>query len=432
MSAAAKAKRTNREIEVIVYERGRHISYAACGAPYFIAGDVPDYHELIVRTPEQMRKQGVLAHIRHEVSSIDSRSRTVTVHNLDGGHEFLTEFDRLVIATGAHPAQVRLPGSALPGIFTLRSLATARAIHRFLAEHNPRHAVIVGGGYIAVEMAETFRRLGLEVTMLIRSGKVLRTTLDDDTRDAVQSEFSRHGVKVIQSTPVAFEGTDRLEAIVTGDGSFSCEAALLGMGAQPNVQLAQAAGVALGTTGAIATDSHMRTSLPNIYAAGDCAEAMHLVTGKPAYIPLGSTANKQGRVAGTNAGGGSATFAGVVGTMVVRAFDLAVATTGLSTSQAKAEGYDTAETLIQAKDISHYFPGAADIRVKLVVDTQTSRLLGGQIVGHRRVAKRIDVLATALHNRMTIQQLQGLDLGYAPPFAPVWDPVLVAANIAAR
>jgi NADPH-dependent 2,4-dienoyl-CoA reductase/sulfur reductase-like enzyme len=204
------------------------------------------------------------------------------------------------------------------------------------------------------------------------------------------------------------------------------------MGARPNVQLAQAAGVALGTTGAIATDGHMCTNLPHIYAAGDCAEVMHLVTGKPAYIPLGSTANKQGRVAGTNAGGGSATFAGVVGTMVVRAFDLSVATTGLTTSQAKAEGYSTAETLIQAKDISHYFPGAADIHVKLVVDRETSRLLGGQIVGHRRVAKRIDVLATALHNRMTIQQLQGLDLSYAPPFAPVWDPILVAANIAAR
>jgi NADPH-dependent 2,4-dienoyl-CoA reductase/sulfur reductase-like enzyme len=281
-------------------------------------------------------------------------------------------------------------------------------------------------------MAEAFRHLGLDVSMLIRSGKILRATLDDDMRGIIQAELSRQGVEVIQGTPVAFEGNGRAQAIVTSDGSYSCDMVLLGMGARPNVELAQAAGVAVGTTGAIATDNQMRTNLPNLYAAGDCAEALHLVTGKPAYVPLGSTANKQGRVAGTNAGGVSATFAGVVGTMVLRAFDLAVATTGLTASQAQAEGYTTSETRIQAKDISHYYPGASDMHVKLVVEEATGRLLGGQIIGPRGVAKRIDVLATALYNRMTVQDLRGLDLSYAPPFAPVWDPILVAANIAAR
>jgi NADPH-dependent 2,4-dienoyl-CoA reductase/sulfur reductase-like enzyme len=206
----------------------------------------------------------------------------------------------------------------------------------------------------------------------------------------------------------------------------------MGAGARPNVELAKAAGVMLGPTGAIATDAYMRTNLPGVYAAGDCAEALNLVTGKPAYIPLGSTANKQGRVAGENAAGGQARFGGVVGTMVVRCFNLIVAATGLTSARAKAAGFDVQETTIRAKDISHYFPGASDIHVKLVVDASRDRLLGGQIVGNRGVAKRIDVLATALYNRMTISELRQLDLSYAPPFAPVWDPILVAANVAAK
>jgi NADPH-dependent 2,4-dienoyl-CoA reductase/sulfur reductase-like enzyme len=207
---------------------------------------------------------------------------------------------------------------------------------------------------------------------------------------------------------------------------------MLGMGAKPNVELAHAAGVALGPTGAIATNAAMRTNLPGVFAAGDCAEALHLVTGRPAYIPLGSTANKQGRVAGENAAGGGAVFGGIVGTMVVRCFDLAVATTGLTATAAREAGFRVEETTIQAKDISHYFPGAEDIHVKLVAEAGTNKLLGGQIAGKRGVAKRIDVLATALYNGMTIAQLGELDLSYAPPFAPVWDPILVAANVAAK
>jgi NADPH-dependent 2,4-dienoyl-CoA reductase/sulfur reductase-like enzyme len=220
--------------------------------------------------------------------------------------------------------------------------------------------------------------------------------------------------------------------VVTENERVPCDLALVGIGARPNVELAHTAGVSLGTTGAIATDSHMRTNLPGVYAAGDCAEALHLVTGKPAYIPLGSTANKQGRVAGTNAAGGNATFGGVVGTTVARVFDLAVARTGLSSAEAHAQGYSPRETMIHAKDISHFFPGAADIHVKLLSDEETGRLLGGQIVGQHSAVKRIDVLAAALHQRMTVAELQRLDLGYAPPLAPVWDPILVAANVAAR
>ena len=432
MSAAAKARRTNRDLEVVVYERGSYISYGACGMPYFIAGDISDYRALIVRTPEQMAKQGVQVYLHHEVTAINAGSGKVSVRDHQGDHEFEQAFDHLVVATGARPAGPPLPGSKLEGIFGLRSLDSGLAIKQFVGEQQPKRAVVIGGGYIGVEMAETFRRLGLEVTMVIRSGQVMRTTIDDDVRALVEAELARHGVELVQDRPVAFEGDGRLGAVVTQAGSYACDVALLGMGAQPNAELAQAAGVTLGATGAIATDRQMRTNLPNVYAAGDCAEAFHLITGQPAYIPLGSTANKQGRVAGENAGGGQATFQGVVGTMVVRCFGLAVATTGLTANQARDLGYEVQETLIKAKDISHYFPGAADIHVKLVVDGASERLLGGQVVGEKGVAKRVDVLATALHNRMTVTDLQKLDLSYAPPFAPVWDPILVAANVAAK
>ncbi|HUX76609.1 MAG TPA: FAD-dependent oxidoreductase [Anaerolineae bacterium] len=436
MSAAAKAKRVDREMEAIVYEKGPYISYGACGMPYFIAGDVADYRDLLARTPEQMAKQGVEVHVRHEVTAIDPGARTVTVRDLDGEREFTVGYDRLVVATGARPVRPPLPGFDLDGVFVLRALDEGRAVQRFVAERRPRRALILGGGYVGVEMAETFRRLGLDVKMVIRSGQVMRTALDDDVRAVVEEELARHDVEVVTGRPVAFEGNGRVQAVVVegadeGD-RYPCDVALVGIGVRPEVALARSAGVALGATGAIATDSHMRTNLPGVYAAGDCAEAFHLVAAEPAYIPLGSTANKQGRAAGTNAAGGEATFGGVVGTMVVRAFDLAVARTGLTASHAQALGYAVRAPMIEALDATHYFPGVAPIHVKLVVDDETGRLLGGQIAGRRGVAKRIDVLATALHHRLTVADLQRLDLSYAPPFAPVWDPILVAANVAAR
>jgi NADPH-dependent 2,4-dienoyl-CoA reductase/sulfur reductase-like enzyme len=431
MSAAAKARRLDPELEVLVYEKGPHISYAACGMPYFLAGDVPDHQQLMVRTPEQMARQGVRVHINHEVTGIHPSSRSVIIQDLLAGRELTETYDHLVIACGARPASLPLPGVDLDGVFAMRSLVSGLTIKQFLQEHRPQRALVVGGGYVGLEMAETFRRLGLDVKMLIRSGQVLRTSLDDDLRKLVEGELVRNGVDIIRAKPLALEGQDRVSSLVLDGEDVPCDIVLLGMGVRPNVELAHGAGVALGATGAIATDSAMRTNLPDVYAAGDCAEALHLVTGEPAHIPLGSTANKQGRVAGTNAAGGRATFGGVLGTMAVRVFDLTVARTGLTTVQARAAGLQPQGTTIRATDIAHYFPGAADIHVKLIVDTENGRLLGGQIVGRHGVAKRIDVLATAIHHRLTVGELQRLDLSYAPPFAPAWDSILVAANVAA-
>jgi NADPH-dependent 2,4-dienoyl-CoA reductase/sulfur reductase-like enzyme len=432
MSAAARGKRKKRAMDVIVYQQDAFVSYAACGMPYLVSGEIADYRSLIVRTPQQMAEQGVQVHVRHKVTGIDTKAQRVTVQELDGAREFTQGYDNLVIATGARPVQPPLPGAHLEGVFALRSLESGIKLLSYAKEHQPRRAVVIGGGYIGIEMAEAFRHLGLDVKMLVRSGKLMRATLDDDIRKLVEGELAQQGVDVLKDSPVAFEGNHSLQAVVTEGSRYPCDLALVGIGARPNVELGHAAGIALGATGAIATDAHMRTNVPGVFAAGDCAEALHLVTGKPAYIPLGSTANKQGRIAGTNAAGGNATFGGVVGTMVVRAFSLAVSRTGLTSAQARASGYTPRETIIHAKDISHYFPGAEDVHVKLVTAEDTGRLLGGQIVGQLGVAKRIDVLATALHHRLTVPELQRLDLGYAPPFAPVWDPILVAANVAAR
>ena len=432
MSAAAKARRTDSSLDVVVYEQGPYISYGACGMPYYIAGDIPDHTSLIVRTPEQMEKQGVRVHLHHRVTAIDPAAGRLTIHDRKAKREFVSDYDKLVIATGARPVEPPLPGHHLAGVFGLRSLDSGIAIRQYATEHRPRQAVVLGGGYIGVEMAETFRRLGLAVTMLIRSGQVMRTTIDDDVRALVHAELERRGVTILTGTPTAFEGQDQVEAVHTSEGPLPCDLVLLGLGAQPNVELARRAGVTLGPTSAIATDAQMATNLPGIYAAGDCAESYHLVTDKGAYIPLGSTANKQGRVAGENAAGGQATFGGVVGTMVVRCFDLVVASTGLTATSARSEGFDVKETMIRAQDISHYMPGSAAIHVKLVADTTSRRLVGGQIVGQKGVAKRVDVLAAAIQAGMTVDHLRALDLSYAPPFAPAWDPILVAANIAAK
>ncbi|MGQ9597922.1 MAG: FAD-dependent oxidoreductase [Anaerolineae bacterium] len=432
MSAAAKAKRENPKLEVIVYEQGSFISYAACGMPYWLAGDIADYHELIARTPVQMAQQGVIIHLNHRALAIDPEAHRVVVRDLQTGREFTEPYDRLILATGARPTVPLLPGVELPGVFGLRSLESGLSIQRFLHDQKPQEAVILGGGYLAVEMAETCRRLGMYVTLIVRSGQVLRSSLDNDMRAIVHAELTRHGVELVQGTPIALEGNGRVQAVVTTNGHYQGELVVLGLGVQPNVELAQAAAVTLGTSGAIATDETMRTNLPDLFAAGDCCEAFHRVLDRPDYLPLGTTANKQGRIAGTNAAGGHETFAGVVGTTVVRCFRLAIASTGLTAARARALGYDVQETRIQARDISPYFPGAADLYVKLVTDKKDRRLLGGQIIGEKGVAKRIDVLATALYHSMTVSELQQLDLSYAPPFAPVWDPILVAANVAAK
>ncbi len=432
MSAAAKARRTNKDLDIVVYEKSGFVSYGSCGFPYFIKGEIPRIEDVIVRTPEQFAKQGIRALVHHEVIAIDTKAHTVRVRNLDTGEEFTDHWDKLILTTGGTAARPPIPGLELQGIFTLRTPEDAIAVRRWIDEEQPRRGVVVGGGYIGLEMAEALAAHGIQVTLLEMLPQVM-PNMDADMATHVQKELERQGVNLQLEHPVeAFEGNSRVREVLAGGERFPADIVIFSVGVRPNVTLAREAGIALGPTGAVAVDDHQRTNMPNVWAAGDVAEALHLVTNKPAYIPLGTTANKQGRVAGTNAAGGDAAFAGVVGTAVVKVFDLHAARTGLSEREAQAEGFDVASVTITSSSRAHYMPGHQPVHVKLIFEKGSHRILGAQMVGREGIAKRIDVIAAALHAGWTTHDLAKLDLSYAPPFAPVWDPILVAANVANR
>ncbi|MCR4408065.1 MAG: CoA-disulfide reductase [Anaerolineae bacterium] len=433
MSAASKAKRVNRDLDVVVYEKSGFVSYGSCGLPYYIAGVVRDHNDLIARTPAEFARQGIAVHVHHEVTEIDPVRQMVRVVNLENNQERSEPYDQLVIATGGRPAVPRdLPGKDLPGVFVMRTVEDGIAIREWLQNQWPQRVVIAGAGYIGMECAESFLSLGLEVTIIGRPPQVLRN-FDPEMARLVQEELESKRARLSLGNPlIAIEGDTRVRQVVTEQGTFEADLVLLALGVVPNSALAQATGVVTGVKGAIVTDAQMRTNLPNIYAAGDCAEAYHRVTGKGAYIPLGTTANKQGRVAGANAAGGQTTFEGVVGTAVTKVCDIHAARTGLTEKEAREMGYQVSAVQIKAPTRAHYYPGNSTLHVRLLVDTSSGKLLGSQVVGREGVARRIDVLATALHQGWTVENLARLDLAYAPPFAPVWDPLLVAANVALK
>ena len=434
MSAAARARRLDPDLEIVAYERTGYVSYGSCGLPYLIAGVVLKAADLIARTPEQFAKQGIEVRTHHEVTAIDTSGKAVEVTDLDEGREFSMSYDRLVIATGASPILPSIPGTELEGVFVLRNVEDGLAILSFLAEQKPRRAVIIGGGYVGVEMAEALVQRGLQTTMLDMQPQVL-DNFDPDVAQLMQDELERNGVVVsVDDTAQAIEsdGHGRARVVVAEGGRYEADMILIGAGVSAESLLAKEAGIALGTKGAIAVDERMRTSAPDVYAAGDCAETRHLLLEGPSYVPLGSTANKQGRVAGTNAAGGGAEFQGVVGTAITKAFELGVAVTGLTEKMARHLELPAESVSIEHGSRAHYYPGPGKIRLKLVWAPADGKLLGAQISGPLAEAKRIDVLATALHHGLTIEDLQRLDLSYAPPFAPVWDPILVAANVAAK
>ncbi|WP_129674493.1 FAD-dependent oxidoreductase [Candidatus Chloroploca sp. Khr17] len=432
MSAASKARRMNSELELVVYERSGYVSYGACGFPYAIKGEIPQVRDVVVRTPEQFAKQGIKVHVGHEVLAVDPATKSVLVRRPDGS-EFRDQWDHLVMTTGGASIRPPLPGLDLPGVFTLRTVEDALAIREWIETKKPQRGVIVGGGYIGLEMAEALAAYGIGLALIERLPQVL-PNLDHEIAAHVQAELERQHVSVwLEHAVEGFAGdVNGVREVIAGGQHIPADIVILSVGIRPGVALAREAGIALGPTGAIAVDAHQRTNVPGIWAAGDVAEALHRVTGRPAWIPLGTTANKQGRVAGENVGGGNATFKGIVGTAVVKAFDYEAASSGLSEARARAEGYIVEAVSATASSRAHYMPGHQPIHVKLVYEAETRRLLGGQMVGSEGVAKRIDVIAAALHGGWTVDELGELDLSYAPPFAPVWDPVLVAANLARR
>ncbi|NOY79220.1 MAG: FAD-dependent oxidoreductase [Calditrichaeota bacterium] len=433
MSAASRAKRRKPEMDVIVLEKTEYISYGSCGLPYYISDMIKDHNKLIIIPPKVAReKRGIDVRLFHEAVEINPQAKRVKAVNHETHEEVTFDYDKLVVATGAGAARPPIPGIDLKHVYVLRTLNDGVALKSYINTGVPKKAVIIGAGYIGLEMAEAFHTRGLDVTIIEKLPSILGT-MDAEINDVVEAELERNKAKLFKNQTVrAFEGNGagEVKAVVLEDGSrFEADLVLVATGIKPHVKFAEAAGIRLGPTGAIAVNEKQETSVEDIYAGGDCAEARHLVTGKPAYIPLGPTANKQGRVAGENAAGGHGVFGGIVGTAVFKTFNLEVARTGLSSAEAEREGFNFVTATITDRCCAGYYPGASPITIKLVMNKDDGRLLGAMMVGQQGVSKRIDIFATALYNRNTVEQISRLDLSYAPPFAPVWDPVLIAANI---
>lgn len=431
MSAASKARRLRPHWPIIVYEKSGFVSYGACGIPYYLSGVIPDHNKMVIRDPRYyLEKMDIQVFVRHEVTGIDPRGKTVEVKNLDTGETFTQRYGKLVYATGARPIVPSLPGVDLPGVHALRTLDDALPLKASLQDAATKKVVIVGGGYIGLEVAENLRMLGKEVRVIERADRIL-INFDPEFSRIVMQELWKHNVTVhCGEGLVAFKGDGRVAAVVTEKGEYPCDLALLSIGVRPNCELARRAGIALGYKDAVAVDRAMGTNQPDILAAGDCAETYHRLLGKNVYIPLGTTANRQGRLAGGNACGRADEFAGVLGTAVAKIFDLTCAITGVTEQEAAREGLDAMSTTVETLDHAVYYPNPRKITIKLVYDRKRAVLLGGQIVGYEGVAHRIDILATAITQQMTLAELAEVDMCYAPPYKGVWEAVVVAANVA--
>ncbi len=415
LSAAARARRIDPRLEIVVLEKGPVISYGACGLPYFVEGRVREAADLITYTPEYFRKQrNIDVRTGARVIAISHPRREVT---LDSGAK--VAYDKLVIATGARGGMPNLPGAQLPHVFRLYTLDDAERMRAFVRERKPKSAVVVGAGYIGVEAADALRRNGLRVTILERSAHALLRD-DEGLTAAVRKQLEQHGVELRTGVSVDAIEPDRVAGV-------PCDMVVLAAGFQPNVEIATGAGIEIGRSGAIRTDDRMETNLRGVFAAGDCAEVTHLVTGRPTWIPLGTTANKAGRVAGACAAGARERFPGIVGTSIVSIFGTGFATTGFSVNQARAEGFSPVAARIEANSRPRYYMGVKTM-VELVADRATRRLVGGSVIGEDGAAGRINVIATALQTRMRVDEFEQLDLAYSPPFTPVWDPILIAAQ----
>jgi NADPH-dependent 2,4-dienoyl-CoA reductase/sulfur reductase-like enzyme len=453
LSAASKLKREDPNREAIVFEKGSWVSYAHCGTPYYIKGEVDDLADLLSLSPADITDRDIDLRRHHEVIGIDTDAETVTVDGPDG--TFTQPYGDLLVATGARAATGPFEVASLPGAFTLHGLDSAAAIRAYLTPTEafdpaavsgyadrdaleqcggftpPETAAIVGGGYVGVEMAEALAAHGLEVTLFQRSEHLL-PAFGEAVGKRVVDHLREQGVTVRTDTAVsAIEGETHVETVVHEDGRLDASLAIVGVGIRPNVEFLEGA-LELGESGAIATDEFGHTSVPGVYAAGDCAEAPHAVTGDPEWVPLGLTANRAGRAIGQTIAGDPTPVGEIAGTAVVKAFDLGCGRAGIvDPEDAREAGFDPVSETITAGSRSGYYPGAAETTVTLMGDRETGRVLGGATVGTDRAAKRVDTVATAIDAGMTVSEVERLDLGYAPPFSPVWDPVLVAAKVLA-
>jgi NADPH-dependent 2,4-dienoyl-CoA reductase/sulfur reductase-like enzyme len=431
MTAASKIRREQPDREILVFERGNYTSYAACGIPYYIAGLVESEENLIARKPEVFReKQNIDVRIRHEVIEIDAGNKKVKIKDIEKDEVYSETWDDLLIATGASAVKPDLPGIDAKGVFALSTLQSGIDVFNYMKKKNPKKAVIVGGGYIGIEMAEALLDRDMDVTLIDMAPQVM-TTMDKDMAELILEFMEKEGIKVFLEEKLTLFEKDadgKIKSVVTDKQSIPADLVILGMGVKPNSELAAGAGIKLGAGNAICVKKDLTTSVPHIWAAGDCAESYHLLKKQQVFVPLGTVANKHGLVAGINISGGNAEFPGVLGTTITKFRELEISRTGLSENEAKELGIDYKSNTIEATTLSSYFPGTGKMTVKLIAEKESGRILGGQIVGVTGAAKRIDTIVAAITANMTVQQLVDMDLSYAPPFSPVWDPVQVAAR----
>ena len=428
--AASRARRLDPEMEITVYQEEPEPSISECGLPYLLSGVVEARDDLVVRTPERFAEKGIDVLVRHRVERIDSAGKNLTVLNLNTGYAFEDTYDRLVLATGARAVLPPIPGAELEGVFKLRFLTDTDEIGRYVEEQSPSKATIVGGGYIGLEVAENLCRLGMKVCLIEGEDRVA-LAYGPEVSENVEAELEANGVGVFTGEKVdEFTGEGRVRGVKFGDRELETDLIIVGVGIKPNVELATEAGVETGTTGAILVDRHMKTSVPDVWAAGDCVETINLVSGRPTWIPLGDTANQMGRVAGTNAATDDATleFPGILGTGIFKVFGLDVGKTGLSEKEAEDAGFEVVSAGLWAYDRAAYYPGAGKIFLKLIADRATGRLLGAEAAGSG-ADKLTDICAAALWGRLSYPDLVNIDLAYAPPYGPALSPVIQAATI---
>jgi NADPH-dependent 2,4-dienoyl-CoA reductase/sulfur reductase-like enzyme/rhodanese-related sulfurtransferase len=426
-SAAAKARRVDESAEIHVFERGPFISFANCGLPYFIAGEIDDRAKLIIMTPEKFwSRSRVHAHVNHEVLAIDRAAKTLRVRGQHGATREVA-YDKLILSQGAKAIVPPIPGVELPHVFTLRDIPDMDRIAAFVDEQKPRRAVVIGGGFIGLEMAEAFHHRGLHVTIVERNPHLLML-LDHDMATHLQNQIRRPDFE-FKANATATRFTR--EGVAFADGSqLAADLILVSVGVKAEVELARSAGLEIGASGGVKTNGRLESSDPDIYAVGDAAETMHALTGARARIALAGPANRQGRIAGANAAGAKLTYPGALGTCIVRVLNMTAGFTGLNSARAAKAGFSFFTSLTRDPSHAHYYPGATPVMTKLIVEEGTGRLLGAQVLGEQGVDKRVDVLATAIAGKLTVDDLENLDLAYAPPFGSANDPVNTAGFVA--
>ena len=427
-TAAARIRRLDETAEITVFERSGYISYANCGLPYYIGGVITDPEELTLQTPESFFSRfRINMKVHHEVTAIHPDRKTISVKNLETGEEFEESYDTLLLSPGAKPTQPRLPGVGIKKVFTLRTVEDTFHIKEYINKNQPKSAVLAGGGFIGLELAENLKELGMDVTIVQRP-KQLMNPFDADMASFIHSEMRKHGVKLaLGHTVEGFEEKDGgIDILLKDEMPLHADMVVLAIGVTPDTHLAKDAGLELGIKGSIVVNDRMETSIPDIYAAGDAVQVKHYVTGQEALISLAGPANKQGRIIADNICGGDSRYPGSQGSSVIKVFDMTAATTGINETNARKAGLDVGTVILSPMSHAGYYPGGKVMTMKVVFEKETYRLLGAQIVGYEGVDKRIDVLATAIHAGMKATELKDLDLAYAPPYSSAKDPVNMA------